>query len=100
MVLKNNSSGLIEILYTGYLNDFCAGIFIVAFANLLLQQYDMAINTFGKTIGFVFSCGLMWEYFAPLVKQEAVADWMDIIVYILGGVFYCHYKKILQEMEK
>lgn len=96
--LKENSLGICRVFCQGYLNDFCAGIFILGFTNLLLSEYDVELKSLGQIVSFSTSCAFVWEFFAPAIKATSVTDWLDILMYILGGACYYYSKKIIRKI--
>ena len=67
-----------------------AGVFILAFANLLLVRSGLPfrLRRPAHLFPFLLLCGAVWEGFAPLVKPAAVFDWFDFPAYLAGGALY------------
>lgn len=51
--------------------------------------------TFKQVILISFLCGLIWEFFAPLLNADSTTDLLDILCYILGGVLYLLIQKVV-----
>lgn len=98
--LKWQTTGLLKIICISYFNDFFASIFILSLANMLLNIYDIQLEKLISIIVFIFSCSLIWELSATLIKPTAIFDSVDMVVYLLGGVMYLYFKKCLLRGER
>ena len=74
-----------------YFNDVLAGMVIVAFVNILAvlgNQRRLLLIRFFRILLFTSVCGLFWEYITPLYLSYSVADPLDVLAYMSGGVLY------------
>lgn len=89
LFLKKMNFETLNSFFRGYLNDLLAPIIFLSFMNLLLKnilniEINKAIYLFIITLFISF----IWEYMAIFVKNNAVFDYLDIIVYLLGCLIY------------
>ena len=74
-----------------YLNDIFAMPFILGYSNLLIglgRVRQFSITTPRRILAMTCVCYLVWEWVAPLVKQEACCDIFDLVAYSLGSGLY------------
>lgn len=86
--IKMATSGILQDFFVCYFNDLMAPMFMLAYSNILL---DTVNRKFSKLIHIVIFClmlGVIWEFGAPFMKKGAVADSVDILCYLIGGVLY------------
>ena len=84
--LHSNFSGY---FFRCYFNDLLCGLAFPAFVNeLLIINRFIPIQKLAYIILEMFCCGLIWEYVAPQFVPTATSDPIDILCYILGGIFY------------
>lgn len=85
--LKIHTYGIIHDVCCNYLNDIICPIMLLAYCNIILPD-GKKINRLGMMIVFLFLVGIFWEFVSPLYKSNAVADWWDIVCYLIGGMIY------------
>ena len=71
-----------------YFNDLICPFGFMSYLNILFRFAKYRIQRLWEIGLWCFCSGLIWEYFAPLVKPSAVADPYDILCYLLGGIGY------------
>jgi len=80
-----------NIIFSSFWNDFCAGVFILSYSNILLSFYkyrNIKLDTLTKIIGFSLIVASYWEYITPLYNKSSISDPLDILMYTLGALFY------------
>jgi len=74
-----------------YLNDLLVMLIILPYSNLLLSLFkntNIRLKGFLHIIIFSLACGVVWEYVTPLYYANSVTDFMDILMFMLGGFLY------------
>lgn len=82
---------VVSYLLNCHFNDFCGGICIIAYMNIVLsfdQHCPFRFKRYRDIFLACFICGLLWEYLFPLVFPRGTADPWDIVAYCLGGSIY------------
>ena len=92
--LKNNTEGLLNHFLICYFNDLLCPLLLLSYCNMLLLTKEKELNRLIYIIGFIFLAGLIWEFVAPLIKTSSVCDVIDLLCYVIGGVFYWALLKI------
>lgn len=92
--LKKVTYGLLKVFFVGYFNDLICPLFFVSYVNIMLNFVNKRIVKLFSILLLCFSCGLVWEFVAPLVKENSVTDIWDLVCYCVGGVLYWIIKKI------
>lgn len=77
-----------------YFNDLICPIFFLSYSNILLITIEREINKPFEIILECFLCGIVWEFFAPIIKDNSTTDLYDILFYIMGGIMYYLLQKI------
>lgn len=76
-----------NIFFTGYYNDMLAPILLLSYSNFLLYRHkQLLLGT--KSFAFILICSFVWEFLAPLIKENSVVDAFDFIAYIVGCGIY------------
>lgn len=83
LILKS----LNNIFFTGYYNDILAPILLLSYSNFLLLKYNKYFIG-AKSFIFIVICSFIWEFFAPLIKSDAIMDFLDFIAYLTGCFIY------------
>ena len=95
--LKGNNN----VFFDGYFNDILAGMIILSYSNLLLDCIERRINKIYFMFIFMVFCGVFWEFVFPMFHSSSTSDVVDILAYLVGGLFYYFinhfYLKILKE---
>lgn len=94
IIFKEITAGLLHHFLKCYFNDVLAPIWVLSYSNILLRKKKIAMVRLSEILSFTFCCGLIWEYFAPLVKESAVTDIWDLFAYIWGGIIFWFLQKI------
>ena len=92
------SHPIIGYILRCHFNDYLAGIAILAYINVLLsisKYHEKLIATFFKGFFISFLCGLIWEYFLPMIFPHGTSDFVDVISYVLGGITYIGLTRII-----
>lgn len=74
--------------FTCYFNDICAGVWFMAYTNLLLRIVKIRMFHLKSVIAYILIWGLIWEYGAPLIYLRSTSDPMDLVCYEIGAVLY------------
>ena len=82
------ATGIFEIVCRSYLNDLVCPLFFLGFANILFLWAGIELKTYFSCVLFVMVCGLIWEYFAPIINAKAVSDPLDLLCYFIGVNIY------------
>ena len=96
-VLKKCTEGLAREFVISYFNDLICPVFFCSYVNVLLSFIKQEICKLKWLVLLVLGAGLIWEFFAPLLKPSSVTDIMDLLCYIVGTVFYWFLLKIFQK---
>ena len=97
---KKATDGDAQIFFVGYFNDLICPLFFVSYSNFLLITVKKEIGTLWHILLFCFLSGLVWEFFAPLIKDSSVTDLWDIVCYLVGGALYWIALRISQIRKK
>ena len=87
-VFKFCTRGIIQEFMICYFNDFICPLFFISYSNLLLITVNKEIKAYKSLLIFGFCASLVWEFFAPIIKPTATADFVDLVFYILGTSLY------------
>lgn len=87
-VFKFCTRGIVQEFMICHFNDFICPLFFISYSKLLLITVNKEIKTFKSLLIFGFCAGLVWEFFAPIIKPTATADFWDLVFYILGTSLY------------
>ena len=61
-----------------HLNDLLAPISILAYSGILLNILKInSISSPAITLCICALCGIVWEYFSPLLNPQSVTDYID-----------------------
>jgi hypothetical protein len=86
--IKAHTDGLLQYFMICHFNDFICPLFFMAYSNLLLISVNREIKHFKWLMLFGFCSGLIWEFFAPVIKPSTTTDIIDVIFYCLGTALY------------
>lgn len=86
--IKSITTGMIHEFFVCYFNDLMAPMVMLSYSNILLDTANRRICKPISVILFCLAIGVVWEFFAPLVKKGAVCDPGDFVCYLIGGCFY------------
>ena len=87
-VFKFCTRGIIQEFMICYFNDFICPLFFISYSNLLLITVNKEIKAYKSLLIFGFCAGVVCEFFAPIIKATATADFVDVVFYILGTSLY------------
>lgn len=73
-----------------HFNDCVGGLGFVAYTNILFDLIKPKYRLKNPLIiiSYIFVCGLCWEYVCPLFVKPNVADWWDMVAYVVGAAVY------------
>jgi hypothetical protein len=79
-----------------YLNDYLTDFFavpVITNIGLWLQRMFIIKNNYyvlspGQVIFMVIYISVLFEGFLPLISKIYTADWMDVLLYCIGGLFF------------
>ena len=84
-----DNSRILTHIYRAYFHDILAGIAIMAYINTLLNFFGFkVIKSIYHSVSISLLCGIVWEFFAPFLKNSAVFDYLDLIAYCVGASLY------------
>lgn len=86
--IKMATSGILHDFFVCYFNDLMAPMFMLAYSNILLDTVNRKFSKLVHIVIFTLVVGFIWEFVAPLMKEGAVSDPVDILCYLIGGVIY------------
>ena len=86
--LINLTAGAVEVFCRSFLNDLVCPLFFLGFANILFLWAGFELNSYLKCIAVGMTCGLIWEYFAPVINTKATSDPWDLLCYFIGISIY------------
>lgn len=87
--LRHMTTGPARWFLVCYANDLFAGLFLAAWADLLLRLFRLSpIRSWRQTVPLLLVCGLVWEVLAPLWKAGAIFDPWDFLAYQAGALGY------------
>ncbi len=88
--ILNDGDEVVYFFFTNYANDVLGGLAFLSYTNLLfdLVKKKYRIVRVEMGLGYIFLCGLVWEYVTPLFVDRSVSDWIDILAYIAGASLY------------
>ena len=85
---KKSTVDVVQYFFVCYFNDLLCPLFFMAYSNFLLLMEGKELKTLWETGRLCFAAGIVWEYFAPVLKPEAVSDPIDLGCYLVGGCLY------------
>ena len=89
------------VFFDWYFNDILAGIFFLAYTNLLLCPAKKRLNGFFSNLLYILCWGLAWEYVIPdFLPVNATSDIWDVAAYLTGGTIYATLMAILQKFQR
>lgn len=87
--LRHVTAGFVQWFLVCYANDLFAGLFLAAWADLLLRLGRLPpIRSWRQTVPLLLACGFVWEVLAPLWKAGAIFDPLDFLAYQAGALGY------------
>lgn len=79
-----------NIFLDGWLNDLlCIPILLelVQVSMQLIIRKNYVLNKFQVIISIIY-CSLLFEYFLPIYSNTFCSDPIDVICYLIGGIFW------------
>ena len=82
--------GALGGLVNGHLIDIVGGCAFCAYVNLLFDLVHPAtrLRRWWQCVVLIVSCGLFWEYVAPVLVRPSVSDPLDLVSYVVGALAY------------
>ena len=83
----------VDIILKNHFNDFSAGVLMCSYTHVILclakdKKYAEYFERFNYLMLFILGCGVFWEYTPAFIKDNAVADILDIVAYVIGAITY------------
>ena len=78
----------LKVFLVCYFNDLICPFGFLSYLNFLFRFLNYRIRKVWEIWLWCFCAGLIWEYFAPLLKTSAVSDPFDLLCYLIGGTGY------------
>ena len=85
---KTHTRGAVQYFMICHFNYLICPLFFLAYSNLLLLTVNKELKRFVWIILFGLCSGLIWEFFAPVIKPTAITDLLDLCFYVLGTILY------------
>lgn len=95
--LKTHTTGFYNTFFICYFNDLICPLFFLPYTNLLLFVIEKEISRFYQILLVCIFCGVIWEYFAPILKPSSTTDMFDILCYVSGGIIYLFIQKAVSK---
>ena len=86
--LINITAGAAEVFCRSFLNDLVCPLFFLGFANIVFLWAGFELNSYLKCLSVGMVCGMIWEYFAPVINPKATSDPWDLLCYFVGISIY------------
>jgi len=86
--LKKHTMGIIQKFFICHFNDFICPLLFISYSNLLLITVDKELKKLRWILLFGLCSGLIWEFFAPVIKPSSITDVVDLVFYIMGTFLY------------
>ena len=78
-------------IVTNYANDLLYLPLVLGAIEFIIRQLKKD-SSFGLPLGFVIflaiSYSIYFEYYLPKVNSRYTADWIDLFLYLVGGIGY------------
>ena len=78
-------------IVTNYANDLLYLPLVLGAIEFIIRQLKKD-SSFGLPLGFVIflaiSYSIFFEYYLPKVNSRYTADWIDVFLYLVGGIGY------------
>ena len=88
LIFKQQTTGIIQYFMICHFNDLICPMFFLSYSNVLLISINREMTNLKELIIFGFCAGVVWEFFAPLIKASSTPDIVDLICYLLGTTLY------------
>lgn len=88
LLFKKITTGALYLFMKGYFNDLICPFFFISYCNLLLLTVNKEMVKLHWLLLFSLCAGLVWEFVAPLIKENSVTDILDLVCYLVGTFFY------------
>lgn len=85
------ASETLRLMLTGHLSDLLAMPALLAYTNWVLSYArgcPREITRFTHVLAASVMCGFLWEGIMPFVRPGSVADPLDVVAYVIGGISY------------
>lgn len=96
LYLKHVTGGLLYEFMNGYFNDLICPLFFLSYSNILLISVSREMSKLWQLALFSLAAGLVWEFFAPVIKKGSITDLKDLVCYQLGTIVYWILQKRLK----
>jgi hypothetical protein len=79
-------------LLNGYIDDFFAipviANIVLSYMRVMIIKSDYYVLSAWKVVFIVLYVSLMFEVLLPLYSKKYTGDWIDAVLYAIGGVFF------------
>lgn len=86
--LKSNTTGMVHYFFISHFNDLICPLFFISYANILLISIGKELRKLRWIMLFGLCSGLVWEFWAPILKASSVTDILDLFFYLIGAFLY------------
>ena len=98
--LKNHTNGSMQKFFVCYFNDLICPLLFFSYSNILLICVSKELKKLKWIMLMGLCTGLVWEFFAPVIKPSSVTDVIDLICYLLGTFLYWYIMKLVDYIRK
>lgn len=89
--LPLDSNSILSLFFKNHFNDF---LYMPITLTICLASIRWIKNlpyftlNLGMIIGMTLFCSVIFEYIGPYYYKHATGDWIDVLMYGFGGLFY------------
>lgn len=84
-----------EWFVAGYLNDLFAPIALLSLVNISFALSKRCMADIAPILLLCTISSLAWEFSPIALRSNPVSDWLDIVCYVFGSLFYYLMLKLL-----
>lgn len=100
LYLKNHTNDSMQNFFVCYFNDLICPLLFFSYSNILLICVNKELKKLKWIMLMGLCSGLVWEFFAPVIKPSSVTDVKDLMCYILGTFLYWCIIKLVDYIRK
>ena len=87
----------LPLLVNNYLNDLLCIPLVLGALTFIIRKLKRD-SRFTLPFGFIFILssyyGVFFEYYLPKINSRYTSDWIDVVLYFLGGILFYLYQRI------
>ena len=92
VVITARKLGYPFLYINGYIDDLAA-VPVIAnlglwFQRVLIYRNNYYVLALGHVVFIVVYVSLIFELLLPLLSKTYTADWIDVLLYVIGGIFF------------